>query len=110
MAADFFPSFNNVCQLVTQTRNRYGDYVQGVTVDVECVFRHITTIRRGNHMEVDDADAMLWVPVDTDISIGQIVLFQGGSYQVERYTEAQGLRDEPQFIKCDLKIVKQAIS
>lgn len=99
------------CQLITATRNEYGDYIEGVTTTLDCRFREISTINRSSHVELADADAMIWFAPDTEIAIGNIILFDGVHYQIERLTNARRLGEsETQFIKCDLKITNIGFS
>lgn len=108
--ADFYPAWNNTCQKVIVSRDEYGDYRQTSLQTLDCVFRIINTMRRGTHMEIDDADAMVWFPIETDVTLGTLLVKDGVYYQIERINYAQGLRNAPQFIKCDLKITVQAVS
>lgn len=103
--------FVQICYLVDVTRNAYGDRIQGTTTELPCRFREISTTRRETNREVVDADAMLWVGVDSGVANKSVVLFDGIYYQVERITKARRLGEsEVQFIKCDLKVIDIALS
>lgn len=95
---------NMDCSIVTTSRNRYGDWVNGVEVPAKCHFRQITTFLRMQNMEVNDADAMIWFYPDTNVSLGSTVLFDGQYYEIDRLNKARRLGESTvQFIKCDLK-------
>jgi hypothetical protein len=101
----FHPPMNMTCDIVAFSRNRHGDWVQGISVSSICHFREISTVRRTVNMEIDDSDAMIWLPADTIVEVGQIVAFDGRYYEIQRHTKARRLSDPtPQFVKCDLKI------
>lgn len=102
----FAPPMNMTCELVVSSRNRFGDWVYGSEATVSCHFREISTVRRGSNMEINDSDAMLWVPAGTSIDSGSMVKFDGKFYEVQRTTDARRLSEATvQFIKCDLKRV-----
>lgn len=99
------------CKLVSPTRDEYGDYIDGVGTELACRFREITTVRRTTHREENDADAMIWFAADAPVAIGNIILFEGVNYQLERLTKARRLGEsDVQFIKCDLKVTDIGIS
>lgn len=107
----FAPQMNNTAVLWTSTRNKYGDYVEASSVEVSCWFRQIDLVQRGTHSEEVDADAMVWFPTGTAVSKGQLVECEDNIYQIERINEARTpFRSGVQFIKCDLKVTRQAIS
>lgn len=108
--ADFYPAWNNTCQIVRTIRNEYSDQIDDRLDSVQCIFRIINTIQRGTNQEVNDSDATVWFPIETSVSLGDLITKDGVYYQIERINYAQGLRNAPQFIKCDLKINKAAIS
>lgn len=100
----FAPPMNMSCQIITTTRNRFGDWVYDVGSSVACHFRENTITRRGAQMEINDADAMVWFPAGTDVEVGSVLLFEGKYYEVIEHVNARRLSDDTvQFIKCDLK-------
>lgn len=99
------------CYLVTETRNEYGDYVQGITTELACRFRYIDTVRRESNKEVNDSDAMLWLTASAPIVNGSVILYDSAYYQIERINKARRLgEDEVQFLKCDLRTIDLALS
>lgn len=103
------------CQKIVVTRNTSSDRVIENVTDISCRWRDITSIRRNSHSETNDTDAMVWFAptsdADRQIARGDILLFNEVYYQVERITQAKTLdSDDPQFIKCEVKIMDIAIS
>lgn len=99
------------CKIVAPTRDEYGDYIEGVGTEVACRFREISTVRRTSRREENDSDAMMWFAPDSGVVSGNIVLFEGIHYQVERINMARRLGEsETQFIKCDLKVTDIGVS
>jgi hypothetical protein len=99
------------CEIVTATRNAYGDYVYSSGVTENCKFREISEIRRGTNQELDATDAMIWLSSSTTAVNGSIIKFDSVYYQVEKIIKAQRLGEtDVQFIKAKLKINKVAIS
>lgn len=99
------------CKLVSPTRDEYGDYIEGVGVELACRFRYINTITRGTRNETNDSDAMVWFAPTASVAVGNIILFEGVHYQIERLNKARRLGEsEVQFIKCDLKVTDIGIS
>lgn len=107
----FAPTLNQTCQLITNTRNRYGDYILSSTASVSCWFRQIDLIQRSSHAEEINADAQVWFAAGTSVEKGQLVLFANIVYQIDKINFARTpFRTGIQFIKCDLKITDQGIS
>ena len=99
------------CELVAPTRNEYGDYISSSNTELACRFREINTVRRGSHEEYRDSDGMFWFKADSGVQKGNIILFEGTHYQVERITKARKLDDaEVHFIKAEVKITDIGIS
>ncbi len=99
------------CKLVSPTRNEYGDYQDTASTVLKCRFREISTMRRTMNQEISDADAQIWFTSSSGVHVGNIILFDGTYYQIERLTKARRLGEtEVQFIKCDLKITDIGIS
>lgn len=99
------------CELISPTRDEYGDYIDGAHTTLPCRFRDIGTIQRGTHREVNDADSMIWFKADAPVNVGNIILFEGVTYQIERINRARRLGEsDVQFIKCDLKVTDVGIS
>lgn len=99
------------CKLVAPTRDEYGDYIDGTGTELPCRFREINTIVRGTRNELNDSDAMIWFAPGAPVAKGNIILFEGVNYQIERINKARRLGEsEVQFIKCDLKVTDIGIS
>lgn len=99
------------CELVSPSRNEFGDYIDGSEVTLPCRFRDIQTLKTGDHQELNDSDAMLWVSANSGVVRGSIIRFEGSTYQVERITPARRLGETAvQFIKCDLKVTDIGVS
>ena len=100
------------CYKVSLVRNEYGDRLKtGTDMALSCRFREKTTIRRESQGEIYDADAMLWLEPNTDIVQGDIILFDGVYYQIERINKARKLGSLiTEFLKCDLKIEDIGVS
>lgn len=100
------------CRKITPVRNVYGDYLyDGDYETINCRFRHIMGVQRGNNREVVDTDAMVWFAPDEDINKGDIIFYDSQYFQVERVNFARKLgSDVIEFIKCDLKITEVGVS
>ena len=99
------------CEIVSPSRNAFGDYVNGSTVTESCRFREVSSIRRTTNSEQNDTDAMIWLGAATTAENGSIILFDSVYYQVERITKARKLgKSTIEFIKADLKITDIGIS
>lgn len=99
------------CKLVSPSRDEYGDYIDGEGTELACRFREINTIQRGTHRETNDSDAMIWFAAGAAVQKGNIILFEGVNYQIERINKARRLGEtDVQFIKCDLKVTDIGIS
>jgi len=106
----FAPPMNMSCQIVTTTRDRFGDWVYDSGASVSCYFREINVQREAGaakdniHAESNDADAMIWFPAGTAVETGSLIFFDGFYYEVQRETKARrNFQSTVQFIKCDLK-------
>lgn len=101
------------CKILNNVkRDEFASYIDDNTgVNESCRFRYINTIRRENHAEVSDSDAMLWLKYGTVAINGSIVLFEGVYYQIERLNRARKLgRSNVEFVKCDLKVIRVIVS
>lgn len=103
---------NQTCYKLILTRNKYGDRVyQQDNTPLACRLREITTTRRETQGEIYDSDALLWLDPCSGVTIGDIIICEGASYQIERITKARKLGDSTvHFLKCDLKIENILVS
>lgn len=87
------------CDIVTITRNKYGDEVFASAATIACRFREITQFDRlGNRQELN-SDAMLWVEPSADVEHGTIIRFDGEYYQVEEIVKARRLAGNAVYFK-----------
>jgi len=99
------------CQKVSTTRDDFGQEITGVTESLACRWRDITTVRRGQNTDTSDADSMVWFAAGTVIAKGDILLFEGAYYQIQKLTKAKRLGETaPQFIKCEVTVTTIGIS
>jgi hypothetical protein len=99
------------CDLISTTKNSYGDYIYQTTATLACRWRDIPTVIRGSHNELNDADSMVWLAPDSLVVKGSILKFEGYYYQVERLNSARRLGEgQIQFLKCDVKVLNIGIS
>jgi len=93
------------CELVSTTRDDFGQEITGVTETLACRWRDITTVRRGSNMDTSDAQSMVWFSAANKDKVkkGAILLFDGDYYQVDKRTPAKRLGEtEVQFVKCEV--------
>lgn len=103
--------FVQSCELITTTRNDFGDEIEGVSAVLSCRWRDITQIRRGSHQDTSDADALVHFPADTNVVRGSILKYNGEYYQVEQITYARRLGETTvQFVKCQCTITNLGLS
>lgn len=103
------PPMNQTCEIVSTTRNAYGDYQETQSVSSKCHLRYITTVRRSSNGEEVQSDAMLWLPTDTQVDAGDIVHCDDTKFQVDRVNRARDLYSPiVHFLKCDLEIIRTA--
>ncbi len=99
------------CEKVSTTRDDFGQEITGVTETLACRWRDITTVRRGANMDTTDADSMVWFAAGANVSKGDILLFEGTYYQIDKLTKAKRLGETtPQFIKCEVNVTTIGIS
>lgn len=101
------PPMNQQCEIVSVSRNVGGDYIEDDKRVSKCHLRYITTVRRTSNGEETQSDAMLWLPIETQVDSGDIVLCDGTRFQVDRINRARDL-DTPivHFLKCELEIIR----
>lgn len=93
------------CQVVTVSRNAYGDYVETGSVTEPCRFRQIPTVKRTTNAELNDNDGIFWLAPTTAAQEGSILKYDGIYYQVDRLTRARKLHDTiVRFIKAEVKV------
>lgn len=103
--------FVDSCELIQTARNDFGDEIQGVTQTLPCRWRDITQVRRGQHMDTSDANALVHLPSTAPVARGSILKYRGEYYQVEQITLARRLGEtEVQFIKCEMLITNLGLS
>lgn len=103
--------FVQSCDVVSTTRNDFGDEVEGVTATLACRWRDITQVRRGSHEDTSDADALVHFAAGTAVERGSILKYNGEYYQVEQITFARKLgSDVIEFIKCQCTITNLGLS
>lgn len=98
-------------QRVTTTRNAFGDIVYGATTDVNCLYRDISTLSRGNaNREETDIDGLLWLKADEPAERGTIYYHPDEGYlRIERIVKAKRLLrgGATVFIKCEVTKQRQ---
>lgn len=103
--------FVQTCSKVTYTRNEWGGYERQSLSSLPCRWRKITSIIRGETGEQVQTDALVHVDKNTSLDKGDILIFEGYSYQVERITVARRLGEtDIQFLKADVRILESVIS
>lgn len=103
--------FVDQCELITTTRNDFGDEIQGATQTLACRWRDITQVRRGSHEDTSDADSLVHLAPDAPVVRGSILKYNGEYYQVEAITLARRLGETTvQFKKCSMVFTKLGIS
>lgn len=99
------------CELITTSRNDFGDETEGVTQTLACRWRDITLTRRGNHEDTSDASSLVHFAPTAPVHRGAILKYLGEYYQVEKITFARRLGEmEVQFIKCEVIITNLGVS
>lgn len=99
------------CELITTSRNDYGDEIEGVTQTLPCRWRDITLVRRGSHEDTSDANSLVHFAPDAPVHRGAILKYNGEYYQVETITLARRLGENTvQFIKCEVLITNLGVS
>ena len=105
------PPMNQTCEIGTQVRNRFGDYLNPSWTETICHLRYITDVRRSTQGEERQADAMVWLPADTNVAPGSLIRADGVTFQCERVTKARDLySSQIHFLKCLLEIINVGVS
>lgn len=100
-------------QRVTTTRNAFGDIVLGATTDVNCLYRDISTLSRGNaNREETDIDGILWLKADEEAYAVRGAMYyhpDEGYLRIERRIVAKRLvkGGATVFIKCEVTKQRQ---
>lgn len=103
--------FVDSCELIETSRNDFGDEIEGVTQTLSCRWRDITQVRRGQHMDTSDANALVHLPASAPVARGSILKYNGEYYQIEQITLARRLGEmDVQFIKCEMLITNLGVS
>jgi len=82
----------------------FGRQVLSSGVSSLCHFRYINGLQRNTNNETYQCDAMIWLPSDSTVKEGEIVLFDDKYYRIDQLTVARRFDSEIQFIKCSLQI------
>ncbi len=98
---------NQVMTKISVHRNVYGDITAdgGSSTQVGCRFRVITnTTNSSSHEEVHSEEAMAWFAPNSGIVRGDILLYEGQTWKVQKVNEARRLGEtDIQFLKCWLQ-------
>lgn len=100
-------------QRVTTTRNAFGDINLGATTSVNCLYRDISTLSRGNaNREETDIDGLLWFKADEEAYAVRGALYyhpDEGYLRIERRIVAKRLLKggATVFIKCEVTKQRQ---
>jgi hypothetical protein len=94
--------FVDIVTKITASRNEGGDFVYGAQTDIPCRFREINDITRGvDGREELDADAMVHLPSDCGVVLGDILIYSGEYYRVDTITKARKMGStNVEFLKC----------
>ncbi len=98
---------------VTTTRNAFGDINFGATTSVDCLYRDISTLSRGNaNREEVDIDGLLWFKADEEAYAVRGAIYyhpDEGYLRIERVVVAKRLlRGAGKvFIKCEVTKQRQ---
>jgi hypothetical protein len=97
------PPMLHTAQVITHTRNAYGDYVATASTTIKCHFRFINEMITTGYNEAVQSDAMAWFEPDSGIVRESLVRIDGDYYRVEKVIKARKLRNpNVQFIKAYL--------
>lgn len=92
------------CEIIQSSVNVYGDQLYTSKASVKCRFRYITNLNRTGGREEIDADAMLWLEADANVSEGTLIKFDNKYYRIERIIKAMKLTSSTiEFLKCELQ-------
>lgn len=100
-------------QRVTSTRNKFGDIVYGASASVDCLYRDISTLSRGNaNREEVDIDGLLWFKASEEQYAQRGAIYyhpDEGYLRIERVIVAKRLlRGAGKvFIKCEVTKQRQ---
>lgn len=104
------PKLVQSCRKVTKTRNDYGDIEYGATTVLSCLYRDISSLQIGNaNREEVDVDGMFWFEPDSGVARGDIILFEGEYFRIEKIIKARArLSDNTvHFLKCEVMRQRQ---
>jgi hypothetical protein len=97
-------AMTQTCQIFSTTVNKFGDFVEGGSVNMPCKFRYINALDRQANREGFQSDAMAWFKVDSDIREGTIFRVDGAKFRVERVVKARRLANSTVlFLKAYLE-------
>lgn len=97
------------CTKITVTHNKYGDIEYGTTEDRSCLYRDISLSTRSPNRGEIDVDGIFWFDATDDWALGDVLLFEGEYYRVERLIKARRrvVDNSLKFIKCEVSRQRQ---
>ena len=85
MSINLVPKLTQTATKVVTTRNQYGDLVYGSTSSIDCLYRDISDLTRGNaNREEVEIDGLFWTGPTNALNKGDIYAIDGVYYRVER--------------------------
>ena len=100
-----------VCEKVNYTDDDFGQRRATTTETLACRWRDIPRRERSAQMDYEDSDSMVWFAPGTDVAEGDILLFEGQSYEIRRINRARKLGGtQVQFLKCDTRRTNIGVS
>lgn len=104
------PKLVQSCYKVSKSRNAYGDIEYGSTESLSCLYRDISQLQIANANREDvDVDGIFWFEPDSEVERGDIILFDGEYYRIDKITKARArLTDNSvHFLKCEVMRQRQ---
>jgi hypothetical protein len=106
--------FVQSCTIVKKQYNEYSDPIYSSGVTEYCRLRKISKTDRVSHGvedSFDDSDAVLWLKPNTSAKVGDVVIYESETYEIDKFNEARKLGSNTiEFIKCGLKVITIAFS
>lgn len=92
--------------LVSATRNKYGDQVLQTKSAVACRFRYSTELERAPSREGEaPTDALVWFESDIVVTEGSIIEIEEKYWRITHITKARKMSgDTVEFLKCSLVV------
>lgn len=99
------------CQRVNFTDDDFGQRRMTTTDTLKCRWRDIPRRERTAQMDYDDADSMVWLEPTITVKQGDILMFEGATYEIRRINRARKLgKTKVEFLKIDTKRTNIGIS